>query len=121
MRNAKIFTLVALALVTFACKKETGPEDKPVVPDNPNPNAIVFTAGAPGKTDIDANDDVVTWVAGDEVKFVWEGGSTTAAASASGATTTFSVEVGEGITELYAVYPASAGGSYDILYRGLSV
>lgn len=113
MRNAKIFTLVALALVSFACKKETGPEDKPVVPDNPNPNAIVFTAGAPGKTVIDANDEVVTWVAGDEVKFVWAGGSTTAAASASGASTTFSVEVGEGITELYAVYPASAGGSYD--------
>jgi hypothetical protein len=111
MRNAKIFTLVALALVSFACKKETGPEDKPVVPDNPN--AIVFTAGAPGKTVIDANDEVVTWVAGDEVKFVWEGGSTTAAASTSGASTTFSVEVGEGITELYAVYPASAGGSYD--------
>lgn len=111
MRNAKIFTLVALALVTFACKKETGPEDKPVVPDNPN--AIVFTAGAPEKTAIDANDQVVTWVAGDEVKFVWAGGSTTAAASTSGASTTFSVEVGEGITELYAVYPASAGGSYD--------
>ena len=111
MRNAKIFTLVALALVSFACKKETGPEDKPVVPDNPN--AIVFTAGAPEKTAIDANDQVVTWVAGDEVKFVWAGGSTTAAASTSGASTTFSVEVADGITELYAVYPASAGGSYD--------
>ncbi|MBR3075210.1 MAG: right-handed parallel beta-helix repeat-containing protein, partial [Bacteroidales bacterium] len=31
----------------------------------------------------------------------------------SGASTTFSVEIGEGATELYAVYPASAGGSYD--------
>lgn len=74
---------------------------------------VVFTANVPTKTTIDSNDEVVSWTAGDDVKFVWAGGSTTATASSSGASTTFTVEVGEGATEIYAVYPASASGSYD--------
>ena len=98
-----------MAILSVACQKENF-EEQPVPADS---NVVVFTANVPTKTAIDSNDEVVTWVAGDEVKFVWEGGSTTASASASGASTTFSVEVGEGITELYAVYPASAGGAYD--------
>jgi len=98
-----------MAILSVACQKENF-EEQPTPADS---NVVVFTANVPTKTAIDANDEVVTWVAGDEVKFVWEGGSTTATASASGASTTFSVEVGEGITELYAVYPASAGGAYD--------
>ena len=113
MKNLRIFTLIALAVAAAACNKEQQ-ETEPIGPVDPeHPNAIVFTADAPSKTAIDANDEQVTWVAGDEVKFVWAGGSATAAASSSGASTTFSVEVAEGITELYAVYPASAGGSYD--------
>ena len=98
-----------MAILSVACEKENF-EEQPVPA---NPNVVVFTANVPTKTVIDSNDEVVTWAAGDEVKFVWAGGSTTATASSSGASTTFSVEIGEGATELYAVYPASAGGSYD--------
>ncbi|MCR5325717.1 MAG: right-handed parallel beta-helix repeat-containing protein [Bacteroidales bacterium] len=98
-----------MAVLSAACEKEI-PQEQPVPADS---NVVVFTANVPTKTVIDSNDEVVTWAAGDEVKFVWAGGSTTAAASSAGASTTFSVEIGDGITELYAVYPASAGGSYD--------
>ena len=98
-----------MAVLSAACEKEI-PQEQPVPADS---NVVVFTANVPTRTVIDANDQVVTWAAGDEVKFVWADGSTTATASSDGASTTFSVEIGEGITELYAVYPASAGGSYD--------
>ena len=98
-----------MAILSVACEKENF-EEQPVPA---NPNVVVFTANVPTKTVIDSNDEVVTWAAGDEVKFVWAGGSTTATASSSGASTTFSVEIADGIDELYAVYPASAGGSYD--------
>lgn len=110
--SSKIFALIALATLAVACEKEK--EIGTVTPAEPtDPNTVVFTANLPTRTTIDANDEVVSWAAGDEVKFVWSGGSTTATASSSGASTSFTVEVGEGITELYAVYPASAGGSYD--------
>ncbi len=110
MKIAVKLAMIALATVSLACVKENPQEEQPVPSD---PNKVVFTASVPTKTSIDAADEVVSWVAGDEVKFVWAGGSATAAASSAGASTTFTVEVGEGITELYAVYPASAGGSYD--------
>ncbi len=112
--------MIALTVLSVACAKNE--EDKPNGNDVPQEEQtgkpgedgkIVFTAIAPTKTAIDSNDEVVTWEAGDEVKFVWAGGSTTATAASDGASTTFSVEVGDGITELYAVYPASVGGSYD--------
>ena len=118
--------MIALAVIAAACAKE---DPKPETPDNKDPQeqqdpqnpepqdgVIVFTAIAPAPetgTAIDANDQVVTWVADDAVKFVWDGGSTTATAASSGSSTTFSVEVGDGIDELYAVYPAACGGSYD--------
>ena len=110
MKIAVKLAMIALATVSLACVKENPQEEQPVPSD---PNKVVFTASVPTKTSIDAADEVVSWAAGDEVKFVWAGGSATAAASSAGASTTFTVEVGEGITELYAVYPASAGGSYD--------
>ena len=109
MRTKDRFVLVALALVSLACNKEMTDE----TPVQGNANTVVFTANVPTRTTIDANDQAVSWVAGDEVKFVWDGGSTTATASASGSSTTFTVEVGEGATEIYAVYPAAAGGGYN--------
>lgn len=109
MRKTILFALTALAVLSAACEKEI-PQEQPVPADS---NVVVFTANVPTRTIIDSNDQVVTWAAGDEVKFVWADGSTTATASSDGASTTFSVEIGEGATELYAVYPASAGGSYD--------
>ena len=109
MRKLVIFASLALAFVSVACEKENNKEQPAPI----DPNTVVFIASLPTKTTIDANDQVVSWASGDEVKFVWAGGATTAAASSSGSSTTFTVEVAEGITELYAVYPASAGGSYD--------
>ena len=114
MKRFDLFALIALALAACACNKETDDlgTDGPEVPIGPG--AIVFTAEAPTKTAIDANDEVVTWVAGDEVKFVWNGGSATAEASASGASTTFTIDsVGDDVEEIYAVYPASASGGYN--------
>ena len=114
MKKIELSALVALALAACACNKEIEQPgtDGPEVPIGPG--AIVFTAGVPTKTAIDANDEVVTWVAGDEVKFVWNGGSATAEASASGASTTFTIDsVGDDVEEIYAVYPASASGGYN--------
>lgn len=109
--------MIALAVVAAACAKE---KDIPTPAEKVNPDGtktIVFTAQAPTRTTIDANDQVVSWSAGDEVKFVWkvgeENGSTIATASAAGSSTTFSVTVPDGVTEVYAVYPAAAGGAYD--------
>ena len=114
MKTTRIFAVIALAVLAAACAKEkeieSAEEQAPVVPAEPG--VIVFTAQAPTRT-ATSDDQTVTWVAGDEVKFVWAGGSATAAAASAGANTTFSVEVGDEITELYAVYPASAGSSYD--------
>lgn len=113
MKKTRIFAMIALTVLAAACAKdlqETQQNEETIPVDD---GKIVFTAQAPTKTSIDSNDEVVSWVAGDEVKFVWDGGSTTATASASGASTTFSVEVGDGVTELYAVYPASAGGGVN--------
>ena len=109
--------MIAFAVVAAACAKE---KDIPTPAEKVNPDGtktIVFTAQAPTRTTIDANDQVVSWSAGDEVKFVWkvgeENGSTIATASAAGSSTNFSVTVPDGVTEIYAVYPAAAGGSYD--------
>ena len=116
MKTTKILALIALAAIAAACAKENeapeneAPEEQgPVVPAEPG--VIVFTAQAPTRTAIDSNDEVVSWVAGDEVRFSWNGGYAVAAASSAGASTTFSVEIAEGVDEIYAVYPASAGGS----------
>lgn len=116
MKKLKLFALIALAMAACACNKEkeienTPEEQEPVGPVEPG--QIVFTAQAPTKTSIDANDEVVSWVAGDEVKFVWDGGSTTAAAASSGASTTFTIDAPEGADEIYAVYPVDACGSYS--------
>lgn len=105
--------MIAFAVVAAACAKE---KDIPTPAEKVNPDGtktIVFTAQAPTRTTIDANDQVVSWSAGDEVKFVWDGGSATATASEAGSSTNFSVTVPDGVTEIYAVYPAVAGGSYD--------
>ncbi|MBR6002808.1 MAG: right-handed parallel beta-helix repeat-containing protein [Bacteroidales bacterium] len=118
MKTTKILALIALAAIAAACAKENeapeneAPEEQaPVIPAEPG--VIVFTAQAPTRTAIDSNDEVVSWVAGDEVRFSWEGGYAIATASSAGASTTFSVEITEGVDEIYAIYPASAGGSVN--------
>lgn len=98
-----------MALALCACNKINEIEEQPVVPAGPN--TVTFTAEFTKTATTD--DHTVTWVAGDAVKFVWEGGSATAYASSSGTSTSFTVEVGADAEVVYAVYPASAGGSYD--------
>lgn len=113
MKQTRIFAMIAFAVVAAACAKE---KDLPTPAEQVNPDGtktIVFTAQAPTKTIIDANDQAVSWVAGDEVKFVWDGGSATATASEAGASTTFSVAIPDGVTEIYAVYPAAVSGSFS--------
>ena len=112
MKQIRIFALIALAVLTAACAKEIRTNNEEQEPSL-NPNVIVFTANAPSKTAIGNDDETVTWVAGDEVRFSWDGGYAIAAAASSGATTTFTVEVDDNVDEIYAIYPASAGGSVN--------
>ena len=114
MKKTKIIAMIAFAVVAAACAKEKDALETvqgEVVPEGMQ--KIVFTAQAQTRTTIDSNDQVVSWAAGDEVKFAWDGGSATATASAAGSSTTFSVTVPDGVTEVYAVYPVAAGGAYD--------
>ena len=111
MKKFELFALIALAMAACACNKEKEFESTPeeaVIPAEPG--KIVFTAQAPTKT-ATTDDETVTWVADDEVRFSWDGGYTTATAESSGATTTFTIDAPDGVDEIYAVYPASAGGS----------
>jgi len=110
MKNSSLFALIALALLSLACVKE----ENETVPENPDgTSTITFTAEEPSRTTIDSNDEKVSWVKNDEVKFIWSGGSTTARASKSGSSTTFTVTIDNGLDEIYAVYPASACGTFD--------
>ena len=83
----KIFKIsfIALAMFATACAEIEEP-DKPQDPgttetpetpdtpeepgDTPEDGTIVFTANVPVKTAIDADDVKVTWVDGDQVKFI---------------------------------------------------
>ena len=119
---------VALALMVASCAEiedpqtpeepgtetpETPTPDNPDAPDTPeDPNVVVFTANVDVKTAIDSDDKEVTWVAGDQVKFIWNGGEAVAAAETSGASTTFKVRLEDGIDEVYAVYPAALGTTF---------
>ena len=108
MKNITKLSMLALAMFTAACAQVEDPTE----PQNPSgDNVVVFEANVPTKTSISDDDKTVTWVAGDEVKFVWAGGETSATASASGASTTFAVELPEEVGEVYAVYPATTPAS----------
>lgn len=108
MKNITKLSMLALAMFTAACAQVEDPTE----PQNPSgDNVVVFEANVPTKTSISDDDKTVTWVAGDEVKFVWAGGETSATASASGASTTFAVELPEEVDEVYAVYPATTPAS----------
>ena len=107
-----IIALIALAMAACACNKEIEQpgNDGPEVPAEPG--KIVFTAMAPTKT-ATTDDQTVTWVADDEVRFSWDGGYAIATAASSGASTTFTIDAPDGVDEIYAIYPASAGGSVN--------
>jgi len=105
MKNIAKFSILALAAAVVACADM----ETPVGPETPNgDNALVFTANVPTRTVIADDDRTVSWVAGDEVKFVWADGETVATASKAGSSTTFSIAgVPAEATEIYAVYPSS--------------
>ena len=112
MKSFLKFATLAMALAVAACTvvdewDNTPYEPEPVIPEPEEPGMIEFTANVATKTSLDESTGTVTWVAGDEVLFVWEGGSATAAATRSGVETTLKVKVPEGIDKLYAVYPAT--------------
>ena len=105
MKKIQKISIVALAMFATAC---TGLET-PVEPEIPgSEDVVVFSANVPTRTSIADDDKTVTWVAGDEVLFAWEGGSVSSQAANAGATTTFSVKVDAAAEEVYAVYPVSA-------------
>ena len=112
MKSFRKIGLLALALSAVACGlpdewDNTPYTPHPVTPEPEEPGVVEFTATVPTKTSLDEESGSVTWVAGDEVRFVWNGGSAVAAAKSAGQETKFKVKVAEGIDELYAVYPAS--------------
>ena len=117
MKSFVKFTTLAIAFAIAACTgvveewDNTPYTPEPVIPEPDEPGMVEFTANVATKTSLDEATGVVTWVAGDEVLFVWEGGSVTAAATVSGVETKFKVKVAEGIDKLYAVYPASLKAS----------
>ncbi|MBR1632736.1 MAG: hypothetical protein IJ686_03180 [Bacteroidales bacterium] len=113
------FFLLALAasLLAFSCTKENkegkGPEKDGFV-------TVTISAASEG-TKTSLGEPVegkrqISWVEGDEIKIVWGGGSSDfaiAQAESDGASTTFTVSVPEGVTTLYAVYPAGAFESFS--------
>ena len=133
MKRIAMFSFAALAAFAVACaeienpqepgnqdptEQPENPDDQPQEPQEPETpadgNTIVFTANLASRTSIDSEDKVASWVAGDQVKFVWAGGEAVATAASAGQTTTFTIEkLAEGIDEVYAVYPAAANVALD--------
>ena len=112
MKSFVKFTALALVLTMAACTRvdewdNTPYQPEPVIPEPEAPGMIEFTANVATKTALDEATGTVTWVLGDEVLFVWEGGSSVAAAKKSGEETKFKVQIPEGIDKLYVVYPAT--------------
>lgn len=128
MKRIAMFSFAALAAFAVACAEIETPQEpdnqepteqpetpgEPENPEEPTPDdgTVEFTANVDVKTAIDSDDKEVTWVAGDQVKFIWNGGEAVAAAETSGASTTFKVRLEDGIDEVYAVYPAALGATF---------
>lgn len=116
--KSRLFLLAAAAsLLAFSCAKENkegkGPEKDGFV-------TISISAASEGtKTSLGEPADgkrQISWVKDDEIKVVWGSGSSDfaiAQAESDGASTTFTVSVPEGVTTLYAVYPAGAFESFS--------
>ena len=80
MKSFVKFTTLAIAFAVAAC---TGVQEwdnnpyppEPVIPEPEEPGVVEFKATVATKTSLDEESGNVSWVIGDEVKFVWEGGS----------------------------------------------
>lgn len=107
----KIVYILSVALAAAACSKTESPLTTPETVDSAV-TQVEFTASfgeAPVvKTQLSGTS--VLWNAGDEIKILWDGGSTTAQADKAGATANFPATVGNA-SEYFAVYPSSASVS----------
>ena len=118
MKSFVKFTTLAIAFAVAAC---TGVQEwdntpytpEPVIPEPEEPGVVEFKATVATKTSLDEESGNVSWVIGDEVKFVWEGGSAVSAAKTSGQETTFKVKIAEGVEQVYAVYPATIPTTFE--------
>lgn len=112
MKKIRIFAIIAMAVMAVCCAKEPIEQNKEQIDVPEGYKLLNFTASIT-KTAISADDTTPAWVAGDQVKFVWDGGSQVAAATAAGSSTTFNgILIPETVTEIYAVYPAAASNGY---------
>lgn len=107
-------TLIAASAITIiaaACTKQEQ-ETTPKLGDEIIPEGFIkLQVNAIGdvvsKTAI-SDEGAVTWSAGDEIEFLYTGGSVAATTTSTGTSATFSAIVPD-TGDLYAVYPASAG------------
>jgi len=98
MKSIVKFGILALTLSVASCGMpdqwdNTPYTPDPILPEFQKPKSVEFTANVATKTVLNESDNSVTWAAGDQVRFVWEGGSTTASAESAGAVTTFYVDI----------------------------
>lgn len=111
--------MAAFAVLAVSCGKETVqdvPEQKEDNSGDVHAVSKVFGASA-GVTKTAVGNLVdgvraITWVKDDPIDIFWNGGSVSASASSSGATTTFPAEVGES-PAYWAVYPSGAGSAAE--------
>lgn len=111
--------MAAFAVLAVSCGKEIVrdvPEQDGDRPGDARTVSKVFGASA-GATKTAVGDLVdgvrtITWVKDDPIDIFWNGGSVSASASSSGASTTFSAEVGES-PAYWAVYPSGAGSAAE--------
>ena len=118
------YILIASALfglvAATSCSKEPTTPESPVDPVVSTEDGLVtFTFKADVEEPItrvsaDESDPAsisYQWQAGDEIKVLYDGGSTTATAVIAGGAATFSPSVPGGTTTLWMVYPSSLGAS----------
>lgn len=118
------YILIASALfglvAATSCSKEPATPESPMDPVVSTEDGLVtFTFKADVEEPItrvsaDESDPAsisYQWQAGDEIKVLYDGGSTTATAVIAGGAATFSPSVPGGITTLWMVYPSSLGAS----------
>lgn len=121
----KIYVILGVALLSAACAKAPAADapgaEEPAVetPATEEVKNVVFSASfaeEPAvKTVLEGDGTVknVNWVKDEDViSILWDGGSATAAAETSGATSSFSAGVGAA-SLYYGVYPSSVASSYS--------
>ena len=121
----KIYVILGVALLSAACAKAPAADapgaEEPAVetPATEEVKNVVFSASfaeEPAVKTVLVGDGTVknvNWVKDEDViSILWDGGSATAAAETSGATSSFSAGVGAA-SLYYGVYPSSVASSYS--------